>query len=191
MTPEIWGQFFAPFMPRIDLVNQRFGRLVVLNYEGYRKSANSGKPYWKCICDCGQECVVEGQNLRSGNTVSCGCYHKEKISGSNCNLYNGGIEKAEYRRQMQGAKERDLSFNLTFQQVKDFFSKPCYYCNAAPMADNRGYVRNGMDRWNNSIGYELENIVTCCSECNELKGSFNGPEFLTLISKIHNHQKGN
>lgn len=54
----------------IDLVGKRFGRLVVLNRE-----ANKGiQPMWRCRCDCGNEVVVQGCNLRGGETRSCGCY---------------------------------------------------------------------------------------------------------------------
>lgn len=58
----------------IDLTGKRFGRLVVLNRE-----ANKGiQPMWRCICDCGNETIVEGGNLRGGVTRSCGCYMKDR-----------------------------------------------------------------------------------------------------------------
>jgi hypothetical protein len=30
--------------------------------------------YWPCVCDCGVETIVKGDFLRSGKTVSCGCW---------------------------------------------------------------------------------------------------------------------
>ena len=58
----------------IDLTGKRFGRLVVLNRE-----ANKGiQPMWRCICDCGNETIVEGANLRDGTTRSCGCYMRDR-----------------------------------------------------------------------------------------------------------------
>lgn len=33
---------------------------------------------WKCVCDCGRTTIVNGQNLKSGNTTSCGCYGIER-----------------------------------------------------------------------------------------------------------------
>jgi len=35
------------------------------------------KSYWKCICECGNEIIVEKTQLRSGKTKSCGCYRDE------------------------------------------------------------------------------------------------------------------
>ena len=57
-----------------DLTGQRFGRLVVIGREG---STAQGTATWRCLCDCGNECVVEGAKLRKGNTKSCGCLHND------------------------------------------------------------------------------------------------------------------
>lgn len=52
----------------------RFGRLIVTG-----KAKNIGiHTAWTCRCDCGNECIVTTNSLRSGNTKSCGCYHKDK-----------------------------------------------------------------------------------------------------------------
>lgn len=54
----------------LDLVGQRFGRLVVTSRAG---SSARGKACWQCLCDCGREVVRQGPSLRSGRTGSCGC----------------------------------------------------------------------------------------------------------------------
>lgn len=59
-------------MPKlIDLTGKRYGKLTVLELVG--KKNNSKEYYWKCKCDCGNICEVQGVSLRSGNTKSCGC----------------------------------------------------------------------------------------------------------------------
>jgi len=60
----------------IDLVGQRFGRLVVMELIG--RINNNIR--WNCICDCGKTTIVQGGNLPNGNTKSCGCYRKEQTS---------------------------------------------------------------------------------------------------------------
>lgn len=65
--------------PMIDLTGQRFGRLFVIRRDDSRKKA----AYWLCRCDCGNEKVVQGCHLRSGATVSCGCFHMENAFKSN------------------------------------------------------------------------------------------------------------
>lgn len=54
----------------IEMTGQRFGHLTVIERNGTNKY---GKATWKCICDCGNECVVNGRNLRSGVRKTCGC----------------------------------------------------------------------------------------------------------------------
>lgn len=60
-------------MKLINLVGQRFGRLVVIE----RASSDSKNTKWRCQCDCGKQCDVYGYSLKSNNTRSCGCYKAE------------------------------------------------------------------------------------------------------------------
>jgi hypothetical protein len=60
-------------MIMIDITNQKFGRLVAI-----RPVDGDGKgQHWLCKCDCGNEKVVDGRELRRGKVRSCGCYAKE------------------------------------------------------------------------------------------------------------------
>lgn len=61
-----------------DYIGKRFGRLTVVEYVG-KKNKNSTMNYWKCLCDCGNERTVGQTELQNGETMSCGCYQKEKI----------------------------------------------------------------------------------------------------------------
>lgn len=56
-------------MKLIDLTGQKFGKLLVMgrNYEKQSKYV-----HWNCLGDCGNVSVVDGQNLKSGHTKSCG-----------------------------------------------------------------------------------------------------------------------
>lgn len=56
----------------IDLVKQRFGQLFVLEMAGKNKWGNCR---WLCLCNCGQKIIIQGGNLRSSHTRSCGCAH--------------------------------------------------------------------------------------------------------------------
>lgn len=63
-----------------DLTNKKFGRLTVIERsddierEGYKPV-----PTWRCICDCGNEVIVRGNQLKTGKTKSCGCLNRDKI----------------------------------------------------------------------------------------------------------------
>jgi 5-methylcytosine-specific restriction endonuclease McrA len=58
---------------RIDLLNKRFGRLVVVSYA----ETKNGKAIWHCVCDCGKELNVSYLRLSRDHTKSCGCLQYE------------------------------------------------------------------------------------------------------------------
>lgn len=67
---------------KLNLEGKRFGYLTVLFDTGER---NNGSIIWMCKCDCGNQIKVRANNLRSGNTISCGCkssfYNKKDLTG--------------------------------------------------------------------------------------------------------------
>ena len=56
-------------MRSLNLIGQSFGRLTVIERQG----SQNGKSLWLCLCYCGKTLPVVASNLKSGNTVSCGC----------------------------------------------------------------------------------------------------------------------
>lgn|SRR5215831_11353555 len=58
----------------IDLAGKRFGRLVVIERGG---DLAPKIPGWLCKCECGNEVLLNGSNLRRGLTSSCGCLRRE------------------------------------------------------------------------------------------------------------------
>lgn len=56
-----------------DLTKQKFHRLTPL----YRVANQGSSTRWKCLCDCGTECIVRASSLMSGETKSCGCWNNE------------------------------------------------------------------------------------------------------------------
>ena len=59
-----------------DLTGQRFGKLTVLRKQSTTKD---GQAVWVCVCDCGSIKLVRAGNLKSGDTVSCGCHKYELL----------------------------------------------------------------------------------------------------------------
>ena len=60
----------------IDLTNQKFGRLKVIN----RSNINlRNKPAWECLCECGNITLCAACDLRSGDKKSCGCLRKDLL----------------------------------------------------------------------------------------------------------------
>lgn len=82
-----------------DITGQRFGSLVAVRQHGRDPW---GQLLWLCSCDCGQDHVATGGNLRSGTTKSCGCRRvevgkaKRTHGGSRTRMY--GIWASMIRR---------------------------------------------------------------------------------------------
>ena len=83
-------------MPKaLDLTGQRFGKLVALK----KSSSKSGKTYWLCKCDCGNEKEVQTTHLRNGSIQSCGCLKLEKSKGSlTCPICGKSFESNNHMR---------------------------------------------------------------------------------------------
>lgn len=83
---------------RIDLIGQKFGRLTVISFHELER----GDTYFNCLCDCGREVVVKGQDLKRGSTKSCGCL-KETFEPSN---KTHGMSKTRLFKIWNGMKQR-------------------------------------------------------------------------------------
>lgn len=68
-----------------DLTNQRFGKLVVISRV---ENTSNGKAKWLCRCDCGNNTIACGVNLKNGHTKSCGCYSRKHGYARKERLYN-------------------------------------------------------------------------------------------------------
>lgn len=173
----------------VDLTGQKFEKLSVLNKIKTRKGY-----YYLCLCDCGKETTVRGSHLKCGITRSCGCLRPKLDYG--ISAFNQLVN--QYK---QGARQKKIIFELTTEQFKILINSKCYYCGVLPHKEYptlgtrsnkkvvlNGYILyNGIDRKNNTIGYTLENSVSCCEKCNYSKGSLTDIEFIELISNIYNN----
>lgn len=86
----------------IDLTGKTFGKLKV-----FERSENTkrGQAQWKCVCDCGNVCIVVGSSLQRRATTSCGCYRKE-ISKINLNRCKHGKRNSRVYNSWRGIKGR-------------------------------------------------------------------------------------
>jgi hypothetical protein len=67
----------------IDISLQKFGKLIALNIDHQKNKIF----FWKCLCECGNYCVISGCRLRKGKTKSCGCIVKTQNNLSTSSTY--------------------------------------------------------------------------------------------------------
>ena len=86
---------------------KRFGKLVVT---GYSHTINK-RVYWKCVCDCGNTCIIHGTKLRNGHTKSCGCIRKIKNhSRKNTNPHHKKIYQVWYNMKNRCENRKNRKF---------------------------------------------------------------------------------
>lgn len=68
------------------VIGNKYGRWTVLGvgesrfYSDKTKKTSIEHRMWLCLCECGTERVVSEMSLKSGKSVSCGCYNRERSS---------------------------------------------------------------------------------------------------------------
>lgn len=131
-----------------DLIEKRFGRLIVIGiYEGDDKPQNK---YLICRCDCGNTKIVQRNNLKSGNTTSCGCYRKEKVKETNS-------KKNRYEFVDNYAIGYDVRFNKPFTIDLEDYEK---IKNIIWTRNNKNYVVSSR-----AYGYiELSRYILECTK---------------------------
>lgn len=154
--------------PRLlDMRGRTFGRLSVVAYAGYV----SGKPGWLCDCSCGNTSRVTGTNLRSGHTLSCGCFWKEQFVG--CRKTHGFRSRKVSRAYGIWDNMRARCSNPNLRHYKNYGGRGIRVCKRWDSFENflkdMGHPPAGMqlDRRNNNLGYNPSNCrwVTVKTNC--------------------------
>ena len=157
----------------IDLLGLRFGRLqVIALHPERRRYGNATFPLWHCRCDCGEERIVFGGNLRRGFSKSCGCAareatrkrntkHGHAVRGNHTRAYNAwqhmkqrclNPNNKDYPN--YGGREQPITI---YDDYRDDFQ--AFYADVLDPPDglsldrtdnNRGYKPNNM-RWADAV----------------------------------------
>lgn len=147
----------------IDLTNQKFNKLTVVGFFGKDKHH---KAMWKCVCDCGEEHIVIGCDLRSGKCKSCGCQRSETNitrntthGMTNTRLYNiyANMKQRCYNKKHPHYKSyggRGITICETWNQSFDAFYEWAMNNGYQEHLKKYGVSNTTIDRINNNGNYE-------------------------------------
>jgi hypothetical protein len=170
----------------IDEIGNEYGLLTVLEFSD---KEICDKIHWLCECKCGIQAIVSGADLRSGNTTSCGCLQTEsRYSATRKYSPEDTTWMCMYASHV---KSQDRHGYLPYELWRDIVARDCYYCGAAPEIHTRPsgtpVFANGIDRYDNTLGYELSNCVPCCKWDNYRKGSTHGDDYIAGCLRVADH----
>jgi hypothetical protein len=141
-------------------------------------------------CECGNAVNVRRDHLRRGTSLQC--IRCRRAAQAKALTVDGSGWNTLYYRYRTNAKNRNLEFHLTKEEVVKLCSQNCYYCGESPsdrtMSPSQMVVANGIDRIDSERHYHLDNCVPCCAVCNKMKMELDQDFFLEkidMISKRH------
>ena len=84
-----------------------------------------------------------------------------------------------YKCYISNASHRNIKFILTYEQFLTFWQKPCFYC-------GNPIKTIGLDRINSLQEYSMDNVISCCQQCNLAKLDYTQQEFIDMCCKVAN-----
>jgi hypothetical protein len=155
-----------------------------------------GQRCWKVQCDCGT--IAERSIVALRNSISCGCYLKEVQStlrkgkpSPRRKSYGESSFNQLYSRYKRRAIEKGVEFSITKEDLSRITKENCFYCGLPPSSkmdttETYGhYIYNGLDRLDSSLGYSKDNIVPCCTRCNQMKNNMSLKDFFERVKIIY------
>ena len=82
-------------------------------------------------------------------------------------------------------KTRQYEFTLTENEYNKLINGVCYICGKLPSATHK----NGIDRFDNDVGYVIENCNSCCGQCNYMKNDLEYGYFFDKLKNIYENSK--
>jgi 5-methylcytosine-specific restriction endonuclease McrA len=164
---SVWGRLTA---------TEQFEMRVVGQYRGASGPKDKRRSYQLFLCECGAERWLVVYSVRSGNTSSCGCLHREVVSEkmtthglSKTSAYRVQLNKAR-RSAKRAARIRGDADRITaadFAAILEEYDNCCWICELELETVHWDHVRplsKGGD-------HVVSNLRPACAWCNGRKGA--------------------
>lgn len=176
-----------------EIIGEKINKLIVLEETVNINCKRKGVEHYKCLCECGKECIVRRDRLLSKKAICCGCWR------DNVNRKKKYSPKEATAIRVWQCRYDDGPFELFYKLSQ----QDCFYCGANPSnyqngaiydkkaskykIENGGFIYNGMDRIDSTKGHIEGNVVPCCKYCNYAKGNMTIEQFVEWLEKLYNN----
>lgn len=178
---------------RKNLSGQKFGKLLVICYEGH----DGIRPLWLCKCDCGNTRHVLTSRLTGGFIKSCGCDNFPKREISKCFKGCGEISKCNFNKILEIVKRKKYEFDLTIEFLWELFLKQNRKCALSGIEIKFGSKKElwrleqtaSLDRKDSTKGYVKDNVQWVHKHINKMKQHFSQEDFIKFCTAVSNNQR--
>ena len=161
--------------PKYTIRNEEHLRLCSYCGEKYIQSRYACNTKY-CSTECRESMKKEYGKLKRAKALI------KKQNGTASIICKDVILAEKYIKYKNGATKRNYEFNLSRTEFDSFYQKRCYYC-----GDVISII--GIDRFDNTKGYSIENCVPCCTICNWMKLNKTESFFIAKCNQIIDNYK--
>ena len=173
-----------------SLVDEKFGKLIVLNEEVIFKSGKS-RVFATCACECGNKKICDRSSLLNGRTTSCGCVRKETTTAFNKTKKKAsGTRKVDDRRYsmfhnaQHRAKKKGIPFTISIDDIIIPKTCPLLGITLVSTNDKRDPRNPSLDQKIPGQGYTPDNIWVMSSRANWIKCDASIQELELLVENL-------
>jgi hypothetical protein len=175
------------------LIGRTFGSWTIIGpSKTTQDKTGKNRILWLCKCSCGFEKFMYLGAVLAGNTSKCRTCGYKFTPRKGYGIASHNIILGSYKRT---AAARGLIWDISDIEFDVITKRDCFYCGSKPSneyAANRktgSFVYNGIDRVDNTRGYETDNVVPCCKVCNRAKSAMSQEDFLDWIKRVVQHSE--
>lgn len=143
-----------------------------------------GSATWLRRCACGNESWVPTVGTKQP-CIRCSNQKKRILEGE-------AAFNALWFRYIRCANQRWFSWCLSVDEFRKLTKSNCRWCGTEPRQvqkptakSSAAYIYNGVDRLDSNLGYDAENCVPCCKQCNRAKGKLSVEKFIAWITAAY------
>lgn len=169
--------------PQGDFSGARRGNIIIVRQQTPEEAKTYTK--WVCICDCGEEFLASHTSICRGLKSCVKCLPQQEK-----NLI---VRRPYLNRIHDGAKKRQLDFNITLEYISDLAKDQNFSCalTGMPLVFSKGYKEDclqtaSLDRIDSTKGYVEGNVQWVLKSVNFMKQNLSEKEFISLCEKVVN-----